>query len=295
MSTGMNKGLASPTLPHSCASMAPLFGRRPRMLSYLGDERFLPQAVAHPTLSALFVTAAIEAAVRKHVGDHIALVVVEEPHLVFVELYNTWAASLYVRKSSVIHPTARVHPRAYVAEHNVTVGAGSVIEPNVTVLPDVEIGEHCHIHAGAVLGADGFEAARTSRGLIPIFHDGKLVLGNHVRIGANASIDKGIFGRNTTVGERSTVGPLSYIAHSVQIDADCTLTGTAVVCGTTSIGAHSKIGPNTTVSHLLSIGASAYVRLGAVVTKSVGEGESVSGNFAVPHAKFLENLKKSLT
>ncbi len=275
----------------SCDTMGPLFMDSKRMLGFLDDEKFIPQLKTHPTLEALFATKDLAG---KLAGLRVKKIICDDPRYCFAILYNHCAQQRYQKRPSIIDSSARVHPRAYVADCNVAISAGVVVEPNATILPDVDIGENCYIHAGAVLGADGYESKRTGRGLISVFHDGKLILEPNVRIGANASLDKGIFGRHTIIGRNTTIGPLTYIAHSTQIGEDCTITGTAVICGSCTVGDSTTIGPNATISHILMIGNSAFVHLGSVVTRHVGANESVSGNFAIPHQKFMTNLKKSL-
>lgn len=276
----------------ACETMGPLLRRSPRLLSFLADEAFLEEARTHPSLEAVFTTRAMADDLR---DSRVHAIVCDEPRYCFAVLYNHWAQGRYTRRPTIIDPSARIHPRAFVADHNVTVGPDVVVEAHAAILPDVQIGAGSHIHAGAVLGGDGFESKHTSKGRIAIFHDGQLVLGSNVRVGANALIDKGIYGRDTIIGDDTTIGPLSYIAHSVHVGRDCSVIGTAVVCGSSTVEDGVRIGPNATISNALTVHTGGRVHLGAVVTRHVEEGQSAFGKFAIPHERLLALLKRRLS
>jgi UDP-3-O-[3-hydroxymyristoyl] glucosamine N-acyltransferase len=65
----------------------------------------------------------------------------------------------------------------------------------------------------------------------------------------------------------------------------------AIVLGSTVVGDDVWIGPGAIISNELDIGDAAFITLGAVVTKNIARGEKVSGNFAIPHSRFLEHLR----
>ena len=64
------------------------------------------------------------------------------------------------------------------------------------------------------------------------------------------------------------------------------------VCGRVKIGANSYLGPNCTIKNGLFLGENTKISMGSVVTKDVKDDEVVTGNFAIPHKQFIENLKK---
>lgn len=98
----------------------------------------------------------------------------------------------------------------------------------------------------------------------------------------------------TRIGAHSKIDAQCHIGHGAQIGRSVFVAAGAVIGGNTKIGDGVWIGINATVSNRLTIGANARVSLGAVVTKNVEEGTTVTGNFAIEHAKFLENLKNDL-
>lgn len=259
-----------------------------RILTFMDDMRYWDALVANPAVVGAFVPAALADALR---GEGRTPVVCDDPRFHFYSVMNHLARRGYTTRPSVIHETARIHPRAHVAEHNVTIGPDCVIEPNATILPDVILGRGCVIRAGAVLGSEGFEHKRTSRGILPVFHDGTVRLGDRVEIGANSCLDKGFSWRHTTLDDDTKIDNLVHIAHAAQLGKRCLVAASAMVAGSATLGDDVWVGPNANISSGVAVGNGAYVTLGAVVTRAVGDGEKVTGNFAIPHDRFMRHLK----
>jgi UDP-3-O-[3-hydroxymyristoyl] glucosamine N-acyltransferase len=155
-----------------------------------------------------------------------------------------------------------------------SIGAGSRIEAGAVVGPYVHIGEHCHIyprvtiyrgaslgsrvviHAGAVLGADGFGYVRdpASGAYTQFPQQGSLVIEDDVEIGANSTIDRGALER-TIIRRGTKIDNLVHIGHNCDIGENVivvALTGIsgsssvgkgAVIAGQVGIGDHVHIGP----------------------------------------------------
>ena len=187
-----------------------------------------------------------------------------------------------------------VHPTAFVSEYNVTIGKNVVIEPHANIMSDVVIGNNCVIRAGSVLGSEGYEYKRTSQGVLSVFHDGKVIIGNNVEIGANTCVDKGLMSFDTTIGDNTKVDNLVHIAHSVTIGKNCFIIACSMIAGSVKIEDDVWVGPNANIAPQVTIRKGGFVTLGSVVTKEVNEKEWVTGNFAIPHAKFLEIFKRNL-
>lgn len=261
----------------------------PNTLSFLDDRAFLADLEKNSCVTVVFTT--VELAM--HIPDK-TTIVCDDPRFAFYSLQNHVGHSEYERRKSTIDPTARIHSRAYVSEYNVEIGANVLIEANATILADVSIGANTIIRAGAVLGAEGFEHKRTSKGILSVFHDGKLFVGENVEIGANTCVDKGFSFRQTVIGDHTKIDTLVRIGHGVQTGTGCFITACALVAGSVTLKDNVWIGPNASIAPQLIIDDGGFVTLGAVVTKDVGKNQWVSGNFAIPHKKFLSNLKKSL-
>jgi UDP-3-O-[3-hydroxymyristoyl] glucosamine N-acyltransferase len=166
------------------------------------------------------------------------------------------------------------------------------VGPNATILPDVVIGNNCYIKSGAVVGSEGFELKRTTQGILNVLHDGKVIIGNDVKVGANSAIHKGFSFRHTVIADDVKIDDLVYIAHAVHIGKGCFLIGNSMISGSTTLKENIWVGPGVTVSSGLIIESNAFLTIGSVVTRNVGKDEKVTGNFAIPHDKFLEDLKR---
>ena len=298
MQVTLDKGLLSDALGRpidvdtGCTTLGLVDSSRPGTLTFLDDARFLEQLLANRNISAVITTAEHRDRVK---GANIAVLVSDDPRYDFYAIYNYVCHKAHTRTPTRVDHTAVVHPRAYVSDYNVTIGAGCIIEPLACIMPDVEIHERCIIRSGAVVGTEGYEKKWTRKGVMSVYHTGKVIVHDDVEIGANSCIAKGmkLFG-DTTIGSGTKINALVFIGHSVSIGRDCLVHLAASVSGGSVVGDRVWIGPKATVSNSLNIGAGARVSLGSVVTTNVQAGGHVTGNFAVDHEMFMSNLKKSI-
>lgn len=262
----------------------------PDTVSFLDDEKFIEDISSNKNIKALFITPQLS----RHFKEHTPVkIICDDPRYYFYSLYNHIAENDYTKFTSEIDETASIHKTAFVSETNVKIGKNVIIGPNASVLADVYIGDNSIIMPGAVLGSTGFEYKRTSRGIVSVFHDGKVVIHQNVEIGANTCIDKGFSFRDTVIGENSRIDNLVHIAHAAHIGKNCFIIAGAMVAGTVTIGDDVWIGPHANIAPQVNVGEKGFVTLGAVVTKDVPAGEMVSGVFAMPHKKFIEQLKRN--
>ena len=191
---------------------------------------------------------------------------------------------------TVIHPSARIHPRAWIAPDGVRIGPNTVVDANVSVGEGSLIGGGVHIRAGTVLGAEGFQPLRHAGGILQMAHGGGLTVRDHVEIFANAVIARAVFRQTTLVGEHSRIGNGAFVSHNVQLGRRCFVGHNAIVNGNTNVGDDTWIGPNATVSNLLTIGERARISLGAVVIQSVPADTHVTGMPAIAHRRMLRHV-----
>lgn len=265
--------------------------RIPNTLTFLDSGRFLSELAENPNIIGVitnhsFCEKVIER--RADVTTHLA----EEPKYCFYSVYNERATQINSNlKKTIIHPSARIHDRAYVAPNGVTIGPGVVIEPMVTVMPGVRIGGYSIIRAGSSLGVEGFEHKRLTGGLLSVIHDQFCDIGEYVEIGANNTVARGLMGEDTRVGDYTKTDCLVHIAHCAQIGKRCIIPAAAMIAGSTVIGDDVWIGPNASISSQVRIGNGAFVTLGSVVVRDVPENGHVTGNFAIAHREFISNMR----
>lgn len=217
-----------------------------------------------------------------------------DPRFEFYSIQNKLFELNYEKIVSRIGQNCSIHPSAVISEYNVVIGSNVIIEPNVTILENTEIGDNVIVRAGTVIGAEGFEHKRTSKGILSVKHDGKVIIGNKVEIGANCAISKGFVYRNTLVGAETKLDNLVHVAHGVQIGERCFLPACCMIAGSTSIGDDVWVGPGVSVSSQVNIGSGSFLTIGSVVTRNLPDNSKVTGNFAVDHELFIRILKKNI-
>ncbi len=263
----------------------------PNTLTFIDEMKYLDKLIANQNITGVLIHKSQSINITR---EDIVILVSEDPRYDFYNLMNKIAESKYTRTPSIISPSANIHPRAFISEVNVKIGNNVVVEPNATILADVEIGNDSIIRSGAVIGSEGFEHKRTSKGILSVFHDGKVIIGKNVEVGANACIDKGFSSRYTIVGDYTKIDNLVHIAHGVQTGKRCFIIASSMVAGSVTLKDDVWVGPNANIAPQVTVENNGFISLGSVVTRNVSEHQHVTGNFALPHAQFLEILKKSL-
>ena len=155
-----------------------------------------------------------------------------------------------------------------VIEDGVAIGANSMIGPNVVLYRSTIIGNHVRIHAGSVIGGDGFGY---------IFHDGRhvkvpqvgnVVIEDDVEIGCNVCIDRATVG-STLIRRGTKIDNLVQIGHNNRIGQHVVIAGQAGFSGSVTVGDYSVFGGRAGVTDHVTIGTGAQVGLCSIVTKSV--------------------------
>ncbi|WP_165000351.1 UDP-3-O-(3-hydroxymyristoyl)glucosamine N-acyltransferase [Anaerophilus nitritogenes] len=262
-----------------------------RLLVFLNDEKYLSDLEKNPNISCVICS---ENILEKIKNKDIGICIANDPKITFYRLHNYLAKNteFYGKNfSSQISKTAHIHPTAYVSDQNVIIKDGVKIGPNVTILDNVYIGEDTIIRAGCVIGTEGFQFARIEDDILPIVHAGKVIIHDHIEFQANCCVSKGIFGEATEIGQKCKFDNLVHIAHGVRMGKRCLVAANAMIAGYTTIGDDVWIGPSASISNMIYIGDGANITIGAVVTKNVGDRQSVSGNFAIDHDRFISFLK----
>ncbi|MGB8191623.1 MAG: UDP-3-O-(3-hydroxymyristoyl)glucosamine N-acyltransferase [Chitinophagaceae bacterium] len=195
--------------------------------------------------------------------------------------------------TAVIHPEAEIHPETYVGPNTFvgrcSIGKGSILYGNNYLYDGVKLGNDVTVHAGTVIGADGFGyQPGEDKEWLKFEHTGGVVIGNGVEIGANTCIDRGALG-DTVIRDGTKIDNLVHIAHNVQIGRHCLVIAHAMIGGSCVIGDHAWIAPNAGIIQKTSIGPGATVGLGAVVLEQVPAGETWAG---VPARKIGQTNKK---
>ena len=275
-------------------------------------------AAAAPGLAAVAThapdAAAAEALVRAAHASGLALLLTADPRLALARLSarldpRPLPAEPGRHPSAVVHPSARLGedvrlgPGVVVAAEAllgdrvvlgplVSVGAGSrvgddsVLYERVVLYDGVRLGQRCRVHAGAVLGADGFGYAFGPEGAEKIHHLAGVDVGDDVEIGANACIDRGTL-LPTRIGARCKIDNLVQIGHNVILGDDVVIAGLSGIAGSARIGDRAVLGGMVAVADHVSVGAGARLAGHAAVSKDVPPGETWGGMPAQPFRRWV--------
>ncbi len=161
---------------------------------------------------------------------------------------------------------------------NVIIGENSTIYPNVTLYNDTQIGSNCAIHAGSVIGSDGFGYAHTKDGRhIKIYHNGRVFIEDDVEIGANCTVDRAVFG-STIIKKGTKIDNLVQIGHNCIVGENSIIVSQVGLSGSTELGRNVVMGGQSATAGHLKIGDFATIAARGGVSKSI-EGGRVYGGF----------------
>jgi UDP-3-O-[3-hydroxymyristoyl] glucosamine N-acyltransferase len=164
-------------------------------------------------------------------------------------------------------------------------GADSELKPRVVLYPGTRLGRRCLVHAGVVLGGDGFGFATTDAEHRKVPQLGRVVLEDDVEVGANTTVDRGTLGE-TRIGEGSKIDNLVMIAHGVSVGRGTLLAAQAGIAGSTRVGDRTVWAGQSGAAGHLEIADGTVVAAKSAVLQSVPEGNFVAGIPAVDHRRW---------
>jgi UDP-3-O-[3-hydroxymyristoyl] glucosamine N-acyltransferase len=236
---------------------------------------------------------------------------VAEPRRTFIRIMRLfYAETCYaegIHSSAAVAANARLGEAVTVCEHvvireRVRIGCGSVIEsgvhigagavigegcwigPNVALLRDVRLGDRVKVHAGSVIGGDGFGYLWIDNQHVKVPSFGSVQIDDDVEIGCNACIDRATFG-TTRVRRGTKVDNLAQIAHNNDIGEDVIVVAQVGLSGTVKVGNRATLAGQVGVADHVEIGEGATVAAASGVSRDVKPGEVVWGFPARPMQK----------
>ncbi len=176
-------------------------------------------------------------------------------------------------------------------QSNVDIGDNSIIFNNVTIYSKTKIGNNVRIHAGTVIGADGFGYHFANGAHQKIWHMGGVVINDNVEIGANSCVDMGTFSP-TIIGSGCKLDNNVQVGHNVKLGTGVVLCGHTAVGGSTVIGDFTVAGGQSGFSNGVTVGAQVQVAGRAGVVSNVTDKQTVAG---FPARDLKEWLKAEAT
>ena len=183
----------------------------------------------------------------------------------------------------------RIHDQVYIGE-GVRLGDHVTVMPGARILHDCVVGDHSVIYANVVIGGDGFGFAPQGDGTYAkVPQLGNVVIGSHVEIGANTTIDRATMG-STRIADGVKIDNLCMIAHNVTIGANTVIAAQTGVAGSTHIGANCRIGGQVGFVGHIKIADGTQVQAQSGINASIEKpGTAVYGSPALAYRDFLRS------
>jgi UDP-3-O-[3-hydroxymyristoyl] glucosamine N-acyltransferase len=178
-----------------------------------------------------------------------------------------------------------IHPHVVLGE-DVEVGDESVLFPNVTLYPRVSVGRRARLHAGVVIGADGFGYVSGPRGHEKVPHVGTVIIEDDVEVGANVTIDRGTTGA-TRIGAGTKIDNLVQIGHNCQVGQHGLLVAMVGLGGSTTLDDGVVVGGHAGLNDHIHLVSGVIVGGHSAVWGDVKTPGIVSGDPARPHRQQL--------
>lgn len=252
-------------------------------LAFIDSQRSDKQLLYETTMAGILICDSDIEILPKELAQ--IIIIVDFPKLIFSIIVN----SLFVERPAYgIHSTAHIHPEADIHENTYIgpfsyigkciIGEGTIIYGNCYLYDKVKIGKNVIVHAGTVLGADGYGYNRNQNGFpIQFPHVGDIIIEDYVEIGANSAIDMGALS-STRIKYATKIDNLVHIGHNVQIGRNCYVAANTSIAGSTVVGDYSEIWMGVSVADGLRIGARTTIGMGSAVIRNVDDQNSVFGN-----------------
>ena len=193
---------------------------------------------------------------------------------VTISAFVSIGRDVVIGDNTVLHPGVVVHEGCRIGD-NVTLFA------NVTLYRNTIIGNDVILHAGVVIGADGFGYTPDEKGRhVKINQVGRVVIQDHVEVGANTCIDRAAFGE-TVIGKGTKIDNLVQIAHNCDIGPHSIIVSQAGIAGTCKLGHHVVLAGQVGLADHVTLGDQVIVAAQSGVNKNLPEPGFYGGSPAI--------------
>lgn len=288
----------------SVTAVAPLGQASSKQLSFLSNRKYATQ-LTETKAGAILVPRNVE-------GEDGRWIRVDDPYFAVARIMTRWFSARPMPKGvsplASISPTAKLGANVAVGpfttigdnvvvgknvtifqnvsiEAGSTLGEDSLVYPNVVIYDGMRIGRRCIIHAGVVIGSDGYGFAMHEGKHHKIPQIGIVRIEDDVEIGAGTTIDRAALGE-TVIGEGTKIDNLVQIGHNVRIGKHCLLVSQVGIAGSTELGDHVFVAGQSGFSGHLKIGHRVQVAAKSAVLEDVPDDTKVMGSPAMPFKEF---------
>jgi UDP-3-O-[3-hydroxymyristoyl] glucosamine N-acyltransferase len=254
---------------------------------------------------------------KKEIGS--SLIRVDDPYVSFTVLLEEYHKMISFQKSGVEQPSfigdnstagenlyrgafsyigsnvkigshVKIYPHVYVGD-NTVIGDNSILYANVKLYAGTRLGNNCVIHAGTVIGSDGFGFAPLADGTYKTIPQlGNVIIEDNVTIGANTVIDCAtMFGDSTIIRQGVKMDNLIQVAHNVEIGKNTVIAAQSGISGSTKIGENCIIGGQVgIVGHLTIANKTSFGAQAGVIKSVKEEGKKFFGTPSLELTEFLK-------
>lgn len=211
-----------------------------------------------------------------------ALLIVEQPFEAYLKIVEQFRP--FHPATSMIDPTATigegsyVAPNAFIGQH-VSIGKNCTIHPNVSILEHCIIGDNVVVQSGSTIGSDAFYYnTKKNRDVWykKMNSCGRVVLEDHVEIGAGCTIDRGVT-HDTIIGEGTKMDNMVHIGHDVVVGKNCLFAAQVGIAGATTVEDGVILWGQVGVNKTINIGKNAIVMGQSGVANSLEGGKTYFG------------------
>ena len=287
------------------SGLAGIEGAKEGDITYISNERYIP---------SLKETKASAAIVPHEIADvSLPLLIVPNPRVAMAKILTLFTQSPYVAggiseeawispsatvsKDATIYPFVSIGDEAQIGSRvtiytgasigpHVTIGEDTAIYPNVTIYPRCVLGKRVIVHAGTVIGADGFGFVKDGEEKVKIPQVGIVKIEDDVEIGANCCIDRAAFGK-TVVKKGVKFDNLVQIGHNVQIGEHSIIVAQVGISGSTKVGKNVTLAGQVGLVDHIEIGDNVMVGAQSGIAKDIPPNQIVVGTPHLPHRQFL--------
>ena len=193
----------------------------------------------------------------------------------------------YIGEGVKMGKNCMVYPHAYIGDH-VTVGDNCVFYPHATVYENCIIGNNCILHAGSVVGADGFGFAPEGETYKKIPQLGNVIIEDDVEIGANTTIDRAVMD-STIIRRGVKLDNLVQIAHNVEVGENTVMAAQVGIAGSVKVGKHCMFGGQVGLAGHIHVADHVVFGAQAGVISDVKEATTLLGTPAISAKNFMRS------
>ncbi|MFO7828165.1 MAG: UDP-3-O-(3-hydroxymyristoyl)glucosamine N-acyltransferase [Bacteroidales bacterium] len=184
------------------------------------------------------------------------------------------APFVYIGENVVIEDQVKLFPHVFI-DDDVTVKKNSTLNSGVKIYHECQIGENCIIHAGAIIGSDGFGFAPDDNNVYrKIPQLGNVILEDDVEIGSNTTIDRATMG-STIIKKGAKLDNLNQIGHNVIVGENTVMAAQTGIAGSTKIGKNCQFGGQSGVAPHIQIADGVRVAPQSGIPNTVKEPNSI--------------------